>query len=52
MSAKHLDKKYYKTSAGREPARDFINGLDLVPKMRVFAQIDMLKKGNVGHGTV
>lgn len=36
--------------AVKEPAREFINSLDLSARMRVFVQIDKLKKGNPGQG--
>ncbi|WP_413578589.1 type II toxin-antitoxin system RelE/ParE family toxin [Bdellovibrio sp. HCB290] len=50
MGYNRLKKAYYRNSAGKEPAREFIASLDIKARMRVFAQIDRLKEGNSGSG--
>jgi putative addiction module killer protein len=50
MSQNLLKKKYYKTSSGSEPAREYIASLDKMARARVFVQLDRLKAGNPGKG--
>ncbi len=45
-----LGTKYYMAANGREPAREFLTGLDRAAYTRVWRQIDRAKAGNLAHG--
>ena len=45
-----LTKKYYQTADKREPAKEFISGLEKLPRLKIFSQIDRAKLGNFGKG--
>ena len=52
MNNTQLPKRYYRIEDGREPAKDFIAGLDKAPRAKVWVQIDRSRLVTQVKGTV